>query len=167
MCYDRNKGEKAIILDKDIYVLKEALYGGATTKTFISSIHRFEYEAGKIYKKGWWKIILASWRRELTGEVFHSYAIPNSIWRVKDWKSYTTDASSPRENPDFGIFRIPKGTRIYSDGYEIDHKIGYVIASFAIEYIGPLSTSNSQLILDQDEQKATISEDNKVQGETL
>lgn len=138
MCFFKRSGYT--IADKDIYVLKDTQASSVKEMSFQSLMQYFEYEVGIVYKKGSISKIKAFFSKNLESEVFHSYDMRYSDMIVKNRSHHYIN---------LGLFRIPKGTRIYTNFSEM--------ASFAISYVGPLTKENDHFILDQIKDNGTTS----------
>lgn len=140
MCFFKETGYE--ITNQDIYILKS---GEAKVSKFESQ-RGFIYDKGVYYYKNWFCKLLALFRRELNGEVFHVFGfefykhyIANRGPESYVWREIIAGAGTYR----YGIFRIPKGTRYYENKRDME------IATFDIEYIGPLMLENREIILQQ------------------
>lgn len=131
MCFYKDEYTDITFLKNDLYVIKSS-YNVATDTTFISAVIDFPYKAGKVYKKNFLSRISVKFNSEITGSAFHAYSLESSKYRV--------EGNSIHRN--YGVFRIPKGTKIYYDDDEI--------ICFAIQYIGPLTDTNRILITAQE-----------------
>lgn len=132
MCFNKFTNTKIYHLKRDLYVAKKTLSNIIGNSFFISQHQNFTYDSNKIYKKSFVDKIKAFFNDEFEGEVFHTFPLQYSKTLLNsNWTS-------------IGIFRIPKGTKIYVNE-------GIDLACFAIEYIAPMTDSNKHLITDQED----------------